>query len=248
MISKQPLVNMIYNKIIESRGKKKLFALLLDPDKCNPDHLHKVLHIACQGKVSMLLVGGSLVNTDINTFISKVKAESQVPIVLFPGNAIQFANGADAILLLSLISGRNPDFLIGNHVIVSGAIKRSGVEVIPTGYLLIDGGVHTSVQYMSNTMPIPSSKIDIAVATALAGEQLGLKMIYLEAGSGAKFPVPIEMISAIRKEINIPIIVGGGLKSPEQINSAWDAGADMVVVGNAIENNVEFLSSFFQTK
>ncbi|NVO10259.1 MAG: geranylgeranylglyceryl/heptaprenylglyceryl phosphate synthase [Bacteroidales bacterium] len=239
---------MIYNKIIESRGKKKLFALLLDPDKCNPDHLHKVLHIACQGKVSMLLVGGSLVNTDINTFISKVKAESQVPIVLFPGNAIQFANGADAILLLSLISGRNPDFLIGNHVIVSGAIKRSGVEVIPTGYLLIDGGVHTSVQYMSNTMPIPSSKIDIAVATALAGEQLGLKMIYLEAGSGAKFPVPIEMISAIRKEINIPIIVGGGLKSPEQINSAWDAGADMVVVGNAIENNVEFLSSFFQTK
>ncbi len=248
MISKQPLINMIYSNIIESRGKEKLFALLLDPDKCNPEHLRKVLHIASQSKISMLLVGGSLVNTDINSFVSKIKAESQIPIVLFPGNAIQFANGADAILLLSLISGRNPDFLIGNHIIVSGAIKRSGIEVIPTGYLLIDGGVQTSVQYMSNTMPIPASKIDIAVATAIAGEQLGLKMIYLEAGSGAKFPVPVEMISAIRKEINIPLIVGGGLRSPEHINSAWDAGADMVVVGNAIENNVEFLSSFFQTK
>jgi len=239
---------MIYTKLIESRGKEKLFALLLDPDKYDNEHLNKVLQIAVQSKISMLLVGGSLVNTDINSFISEIKAESQIPIVLFPGNAIQFANGADAILLLSLISGRNPDFLIGNHVIASGAIKRSGIEVIPTGYLLIDGGVQTSVQYMSNTMPIPSSKIDIAVATAIAGEQLGLKMIYLEAGSGAKLPVPVEMISAIRKEISIPLVVGGGLKSPEQINSAWDAGADMVVVGNAIENNVEFLSSFFQPK
>jgi phosphoglycerol geranylgeranyltransferase len=151
-------------------------------------------------------------------------------------------------VLFRSISGRNADFLIGNQVIVSTAIKRSGIEVLPTGYILIDGGIQTSVQYMSNTMPIPASKIDIAVATAIAGEQLGLKLIYLEAGSGAKFPVPIEMIKAIRKEINIPLIVGGGLRTPKMVKDAWDAGADMVVVGTAIENDAKLLSTFFQSK
>ncbi|MHC1702744.1 MAG: geranylgeranylglyceryl/heptaprenylglyceryl phosphate synthase [Tenuifilaceae bacterium] len=232
---------MIYKKIVESIGKEKLFALLLDPDKSSSEHLKKLLPVAIESKVSMILVGGSLVNTDINGFVKELKNNTSIPVVLFPGNAIQFAKGADAILLLSLISGRNSDFLIGNHVIASGAIKRSGVEVLPTGYILIDGGIQTSVQYMSNTMPIPSSKIDIAVATALAGEQLGLKLIYLEAGSGAKEPVPIEMINAVRKEISIPLIVGGGLRTPEQVKAAWNAGADMVVVGNALENDIEKL-------
>lgn len=234
---------MIYQQIIESRGKEKLFALLLDPDKCDAKHLNKLLGVVFECNVSMLLVGGSLVNSDVNEFIKEIKNGSQLPVVLFPGNAIQFANGTDAILLLSLISGRNPDFLIGNHVIVSSSIKRSGIEVIPTGYILIDGGIQTSVQYMSNTMPIPASKIDIAVATALAGEQLGLKLIYLEAGSGAKEPVPTKMIEAIRREISIPIIVGGGLKTPDQVKAAWDAGADMVVVGNAMENDIGKLRS-----
>jgi len=232
---------MIYQRIIESRGKEKLFALLLDPDKCDSDHLRKLLPAALQCSVSMLLVGGSLVKSDISILISEIKKQSQLPVVLFPGNALHFGAEAEAILLLSLISGRNADFLIGNHVIVSNAIKRSGVEVLPTGYILVDGGVQTSVQYMSNTMPIPASKIDIAVATALAGEQLGLKLIYLEAGSGAKNPVPAEMIKAIRNEISIPLIVGGGLKTPEQVNAAWDAGADMVVVGNALENDIDKL-------
>lgn len=232
---------MIYSRIIESRGKEKLFALLLDPDRYNADHLRKLLPVAKQSNVSMLLVGGSLVNSNINSFISEIRKQSQLPIVLFPGNALQFSPGADAILLLSLISGRNSDFLIGNHIIVSNAIKRSGIEAIPTGYMLIDGGVQTSVQYMSNTMPIPASKTDIAVATALAGQQLGMKLIYLEAGSGAKNPVPVDMIKAIRDDIDIPLIVGGGLRTPEQVNAAWNAGADMVVVGNALENDIDKL-------
>jgi len=233
---------MVYQKIVDSLRKEKLFALLLDPDKCDKKHLNHLLSVANKSNVSMLLVGGSLVNSDINDFIQEVKKSTKLPVVLFPGSAIQFSESADAILLLSLISGRNPDFLIGNHVIASSAIKRSCVEVIPTGYILIDGGTPTSVQYMSNTMPIPATKIDIAVATAIAGEQLGLKMIYLEAGSGAKNPVPTEMIKAVRKEITIPIIVGGGLKTPKQVKAAWKAGADMVVVGNAMENNIENLS------
>ena len=232
---------MIYSSIIKSRGKEKLFALLLDPDKCNFQHLSNLLPVVKQSNVSMLLVGGSLVSSNINSFISEIRKQSQLPIVLFPGNALQFTPEADAILLLSLISGRNSDFLIGNHIIVSGAIKRSGIEAIATGYILIDGGVQTSVQYMSNTMPIPSSKIDIAVATALAGQQLGMKLIYLEAGSGAKNPVPVDMIKAIRNEIDIPLIVGGGLRTPEQVNAAWNAGADMVVVGNALENDIDKL-------
>ncbi|RPH31338.1 MAG: geranylgeranylglyceryl/heptaprenylglyceryl phosphate synthase [Bacteroidales bacterium] len=233
---------MIHQKIIDSKGEEKLFALLLDPDKCDGDHLEKLLPIALQSNVTMLLVGGSLVKADLGSFISTIKKRSPLPVVIFPGNAMHFSTEADAILLLSLISGRNSDFLIGNHVIASNAIKTSGLEVLPTGYILIDGGVQTSVQYMSNTMPIPATKIDIAVATALAGEQLGLKMIYLEAGSGAKTPVPIEMIKAIRNEISIPLIVGGGLKTPEQVKAAWNAGADMVVVGNALENDIERLS------
>ena len=232
---------MIYHKITESRGKEKLFALLLDPDKCDLDHLRKLLSLASHSNVSMLLVGGSLVKADISSFVSEIKKISTLPVVLFPGNARHFSAEADAILLLSLISGRNADFLIGNHVIASSAIKKSGLELLSTGYILIDGGVQTSVQYMSNTMPIPASKIDIAVATALAGEQLGLKMIYLEAGSGAKNPVPEEMIKAVSNEISIPLIVGGGLRTPDQVKAAWDAGADMVVVGNALENDIEKL-------
>lgn len=232
---------MIYQKIIESRGKEKLFALLLDPDKCNKEHLKRLLPVAMQCNVSMILVGGSLIKEDFGTFVSSIKKQSPLPVVIFPGNAMHFSSHADGILLLSLISGRNSDFLIGNHVIASNSIRKSGLEVISTGYILIDGGVQTSVQYMSNTMPIPASKIDIAVATALAGEQLGLKMIYLEAGSGAKNPIPVDMIKAVRNEISIPLIVGGGLKTSEQVKAAWDAGADMVVVGNALENDIDKL-------
>lgn len=231
---------MILDLLKQNEGKKH-FAILIDPDKQDIARLPDLVKIVSQANVSMILIGGSLVNSDISDIIIKIKKHSNLPVVLFPGNALQFNKNADAILLLSLISGRNPEFLIGNHVLISGAIKSSGIEVIPTGYILIDGGVQTSVQYMSNTMPIPSSKIDIAVSTAIAGEQLGLKVIYLEAGSGAKIPVPPEMITAVKKEISIPLIVGGGLKNPIQVAAAWQAGADLVVVGNALENELDIL-------
>lgn len=242
------MTNKIYNRILESMGKEKLFALLLDPDKCDSTHLKKLLPIANSCNVNLIFVGGSFVKNNIGSFIKSIKEQTSIPVVLFPGNAMHFYPQADAILLLSLISGRNADFLIGNHVLAANAIKTSKLEVISTGYVLIDGGVQTSVQYMSNTMPIPSTKIDIAIATALAGEQLGMKMIYLEAGSGAINPVPLDIIKSVRDEINVPLIVGGGLKTPEQVKAAWDTGADIVVVGNALEKDIDRLPNLLQLR
>jgi putative glycerol-1-phosphate prenyltransferase len=231
---------MVYQKILNGVGQKKQFAVLLDPDKSDP-YLKELIPITEKSGAAMFLVGGSMVNANVAQFIDNLKKTATLPVVLFPGNACQFAGNADALLLLSLISGRNPEFLIGSHVNASRGIKSSGVEVIPTGYILIDGGTPTSVQYMSNTMPIPASKPEIAVATALAGEQLGLRLIYLEAGSGAINPVPVETISQVRKELSVPLVVGGGLRTREQVLGAWDAGADMVVIGNALEGNPERL-------
>ena len=161
----------------------------------------------------------------------------QKKIIIFPGDNSQISSSADAILLLSLISGRNPDLLIGKHIQSSYVLKKSGISILPTGYILVDGGISTSVQYISNTKPIPADKFHIAASTALAGEQLGLKFTYLDAGSGALNPVSMKMISSVRKEISCPIIVGGGIKSYEQLENAWLSGADIVVVGNAIEKN-----------
>lgn len=230
----------IYQSILAS--KKRAVALLLDPDRGTPEGVRRTLERANRSNVSLVLVGGSLVNSDIDEFVKQVKRNTALPVVLFPGSALQFTSGADGILLLSLISGRNPEFLIGHHVQVSHRLKRSGIEVISTGYILVESGGSTSVQYMSNTQPIPSTKPDIAVATALAGEQLGLKLIYLEAGSGACTPVPAELIGMVKSHISIPLVVGGGLRSPEQVEAAFDAGADMVVVGNGVEGNPDLLS------
>lgn len=231
----------VYQGILN--GKSKKIALLFDPDKQNMLNLEHILSRAIS-PISMILVGGSLVYSDVDPFVERIKSSTNLPVVLFPGSAQQFSGKADAVLLLSLISGRNPEFLIGNHIQVSMRLKQSGMEAIPTGYILIDGGNTTSVQYMSNTMPIPASKVDIAVATALAGEQLGLKIIYLEAGSGASNAVPLSTISAIRGEISVPLIVGGGLRTPRQIEDVWSAGADIAVIGNALENNPEILDYF----
>ena len=235
---------MLYNQF--EKSEKGLFALLIDPDKYNPFQLKGVAQRAQQVGVNVILLGGSLISTGIEQSLMVIREHSSIPIVLFPGSAVQFTPNADAILLLSLISGRNPDFLIGNHVLVSHAIHESGMEVIPTGYILIESGAVTSVQYMSNTMPIPHNKIDIVVATALAGQQLGLKCIYLEAGSGAKFPVPEGMITEVRRRISLPLIVGGGLRSAEAVAKARSAGADMVVVGNAIEADAGLLKELVQ--
>ncbi len=220
---------------------KKLFTLLIDPDQHTTESLTNLSKNADESGVDLIFVGGSLLNNDIDKSFELIKKNTNIPALLFPGSLLQITNKADGILLLSLISGRNPDLLIGNHVIASARIKRSNLEVLPTGYILIEGGKSTSVEYMSNTKPIPAEKIDIAVATAMAGEMLGLKYIYLEAGSGAKTSINIKIIKGVKENISIPLIVGGGIKTPNDVKIAVNAGADIIVVGNVIEQNPEIL-------
>ncbi|OFX84358.1 MAG: geranylgeranylglyceryl/heptaprenylglyceryl phosphate synthase [Bacteroidetes bacterium GWF2_33_16] len=238
---------MIYNHIIKSiENKKKLFGLLIDPDNHSDQSLINIIDKANSAKVDLILIGGSLLNNHIDHAADLIRRNTKIPMVLFPGSPLQITSNADGILLLSLISGRNPDLLIGNHVIASAYIKRSGLEVLPTGYILIEGGKSTSVEYMSNTRPIPAEKIDIAIATAMAGEMLGLKLIYLEAGSGANNPVTYDLISGVKKNISIPLIVGGGIKTKEAVEKTIKAGADIIVVGTAIEQNSEVLQEMVE--
>lgn len=229
---------LITNSISEN---KKLFALLIDPDQHTSASLENLILNADRSGVDLIFVGGSLLNNDINKSFEIIKANTSIPALLFPGSLLQITNKADGILLLSLISGRNPDLLIGNHVIASAHIKRSKLEVLPTGYILIEGGKSTSVEYMSNTKPIPSGKIDIAIATAIAGEMLGLKYIYLEAGSGATTSININMIKGVKENIKIPLIVGGGIKTPTEVRNVINAGADIIVIGTAIEQDPDIL-------
>lgn len=234
---------MILNTLTQqSRGQ---FALLIDPDK-NISNLTTLVKRAEEFGVDLILVGGSLVRGYMDETILQIKNSCSVPVVLFPGSVFQFSPHADAILLLSLISGRNPEFLIGNHVIAAQAIRDSAMEVVPTGYMLIGSGEPTSVQYISNTMPIPRSKFDIAVATAMAGEQLGLRLIYLEGGSGADEIVPPQLVQAVCSSVGVPVVVGGGIRTPEQIKALRKAGASMVVVGNAIESNPELFQKLVE--
>lgn len=232
---------MVYQQLLSAKDEKCLFALLVDPEKYTISQTEKIGVRAQSVGVDIILLGGSLLRNKIDEAANAIKSTCSLPLVLFPGNSLQFCPIADAILLLSLISGRNAEFLIGNHVQVAMQIKASQIEVIPTGYMLIDGGVSTSVQYMSNTNPIPANKTEIAIATAIAGQQLGLKTIYLEAGSGAINPVSFNTIEQVRASVNLPIIVGGGLRTPSQVRNAKMAGASMVVVGNIIEDNPNLL-------
>lgn len=220
---------------------KKLFALLIDPDHHTNNSITELVKNANESNVDLIFVGGSLLNNAIDHTVELIKENTKIPVVLFPGSLLQITPKADGILLLSLISGRNPDLLIGNHVIASAHIKRSKLEVLPTGYILIEGGKSTSVEYMSNTRPIPADKPDIAIATAVAGEMLGLKYIYLEAGSGANNSIQYDLIKGVKESINIPLIVGGGIKTPENVKDAINAGADIIVVGTAIEKNSNIL-------
>jgi phosphoglycerol geranylgeranyltransferase len=231
---------MIYESIIKYRDSKKL-AVLIDPDKSDPSSLAKTIEICNKCKVDFLLVGGSFISNPVEGLVEYIKKNTSIPVILFPGSVLQISNKADAILLLSLISGRNPEYLIGNHVIAAPILKNSNLEIISVGYILVESGRITSVQYVSNTIPIPADKTDMAIATAIAGEMLGLKAIYLEAGSGALNHVPELMISEVRKNISVPIIVGGGLRSKEQVRKVFEAGADIVVIGNSLENNPENL-------
>lgn len=209
----------------------------MDPDNYDPEGISSLKGIKSKYRPDFIFVGGSLTGVHPDELIIKIKENTDIPVVLFPGSLLQLSSKADALLLLSLISGRNPDLLIGNHVIAAPHLKKMKLEIISTGYILINCGVQTSVEYMSQTDAIPSSKIDIAVATALAGEMLGLKLIYLEGGSGASHPVPPGMISEVRKSVSVPIIVGGGLRTGDNIRDAFNAGANMVVLGNGYEDD-----------
>ena len=233
----------IYSEIIKAKeeGQKK-FAVLIDPDKLRMNKVDRVLKLAMDAHVDYFFIGGSLIVNDmLDKLLLTIKENCDIPLILFPGNSQQLSYRADGILFLSLISGRNPELLIGNHVIAAPYLKMSQLEVMSTGYMLIDGGIETTVSYMSNTRPIPANKNDIAMSTALAGEYLGMKMIYMDAGSGANVPIQESMIEDVRLAISIPLIVGGGIKTPEKAASNVRAGADLIVVGNAIEKDPELI-------
>jgi len=237
----------IYRKILLRREQKhKMIAVLLDPGCCMGRHLVKIVAQMKTYTPDFVFVGGSHIHSSIENLIDLLKEELTSDIILFPGNASQFTKNADALLYLSLISGRNPEYLIGQHVQSAKLIRDSELEVIPTAYLLIEGGRTSSVMYMSNTMPIPRDKNEIASSTAIAGELLGMHMAYLEAGSGAEFPVPAEMIKHVSEEISVPLIVGGGIKTEEQLKTAYDAGADLVVIGNIFETNPEKIETLIE--
>jgi len=229
----------IYQDILLQSGSgKKQLAVLVDPDKLINKDVENVALNAARSGVDYFFVGGSLlVNNELDHCIKTLKANSEIPVILFPGNTMQMSWKADAILFLSLISGRNAEMLIGRHVIAAPHLKMSPLEVISCGYMLVESGKSTAVQYMSNTVPIPSDKMDIAICTAMAGEMLGLKLIYLEAGSGAQHSVPLKMIEQVKENIRIPLITGGGLRTPEKANEAAAAGADIIVVGTVFEQN-----------
>lgn len=199
-------------------------------------------------QVDFFLVGGSLVTSSVmGKMIRAIKAQTSIPIIIFPGSNLHIEPEADAILFLSLISGRNPEFLIGQHVVAAPILKKSDLEILATGYMLVDSGRQTTVSYISNTTPLPHDKPAVAACTAMAGEMLGLQLMYLDAGSGAQRSVSPEMIAAVRQSVETPIIVGGGINTPQKAKNALEAGADLIVVGNGIEENPNLLPEIAKT-
>lgn len=229
----------IYQSLTERRSKKqKSFVVLLDPDKVDESSVDKIVALGMEAGVDYFFVGGSLVVSGyLDECVARIKKNCGIPVVLFPGSPSQLTPNADALLYLSLISGRNAELLIGQHVVSAPFVKKSGLEIMSTGYMVVDGGAPTTVSYISNSAPLPSDKPEIAVCTALAGEMLGMKLMYLDAGSGARRPVSREMIAAVSENISIPLIVGGGMTDPEKVYNNCQAGADLIVVGNAIEKD-----------
>jgi len=234
----------IYNEWIlrKQKGIKSL-AILIDPDKANEEYLNSLCEKAKNNIIDYFFVGGSLLTTNnLDFVISYLKINSEIPVVIFPGNTMQVNLKADGILLLSLISGRNAELLIGKHVEVAPLLYNSSLEIISTGYLLIENGKPSSVSYISNTNPIPRDKAEIATSTAMAGEMLGLKSVYLEAGSGALNHVPLEMIKMVSSKTKTPLIVGGGIKNIETVKEIYKAGADVIVLGTKIEEDNSFIN------
>jgi putative glycerol-1-phosphate prenyltransferase len=222
--------------------ENKSVALLLDPDKVSAEGLRNILNIASECETDYIFAGGSITFNSIDNLIDTVREMCNIPIILFPGNLLQLSRKADAILLLSLISGRNPELLIGNHVIAAPYLRNIREKLISVGYILVGCGKKTSVEYISQTEAIPADKPDLVVATALAGEMLGFHLIYLEAGSGAVNPVPPGIIRAVKENVSIPLAVGGGLRSREEISDAFNAGANLIILGNGCERNPGLLA------
>jgi len=239
------MTNKIYDIITQGKSSSlKAFAVLIDPDKINDAGLNQTIANAVKAKVDYFFVGGSLVITDtLDAVVSSIKKQCSIPVILFPGSPDQITPKADALLYLSLISGRNAELLIGQHVTSAPFIKKSGLEMISVGYMLIDGGTPTTVSYISNSNPIPSNKNDIAVCTAMAGEMLGLKLIYMDAGSGAQKAIGSSMIQQVSQHIKVPLIIGGGITTPEKAKENCTAGADIIVVGNAVEKDPHLIQA-----
>lgn len=233
----------IYQSLSDKKKQgKKSFAVLIDPDKVNNSILDELVDLSVSAQVDYLFVGGSLViSNHLDDCVKHIKKRCDIPVVLFPGSPSQISKYADALLYLSLISGRNPELLIGQHVVSAPFVRQSGLEIMPTGYVVVDGGAPTTVSYISNATPVPSDKNEIAMCTAMAGEMLGMKLIYMDSGSGAKRPISESMIEAVSKHIEVPLIVGGGITHPEKAYLNCKAGADVIVVGNAIEKNASLI-------
>ena len=237
--------NNIYTQIVNAKAnKKKLLAILLDPDKIVWEQLESLIENINQSPATHIFIGGSLVKTNrIDELILRLKHNIKLPIVLFPGHPSQISKEADGILFLSLLSGRNPDFLIEHQVKAAPILKQTELEIIPTAYLLIESGTITAVEKVSQTKPIERTNLGLVVATAQAAEMMGNKLLYLEAGSGAKNAVPTEMVQLVSQKIDIPLIVGGGITSFEQIQKMYELGADLVVIGTAFEQDLHFFKS-----
>ncbi len=237
----------VYSQFTQKKDTPQI-ALLIDPDVCTQESIRSRMVIANAHKVDYIFLGGSLVmQSHLDDCLKWIKTETTIPVVLFPGNDSHIHPKADAVLLLSLISGRNADLLIGKHVQSAPIIRQFGLEAISTGYMLIESGPLTSVQYISNTLPIPRRKNDIAVSTAMAGEMLGLKSIYLDGGSGAAESVPAEMVREIKKAVDLPLLVGGGIRSLQTAQELADAGADILVFGSLVETDPSAFETIIQS-
>ncbi|MNS29346.1 geranylgeranylglyceryl phosphate synthase-like protein [compost metagenome] len=234
----------IYSQLLQAKSEnKKLLAILLDPDKIVLENIADLISKINQSPATHIFIGGSHVeNNIIDELIISIKQKCFLPIVLFPGNPSQISNEADGILFLSLISGRNPDYLIEHQVKAAPVLKQTQLEIISTGYILIESGTETAVERISKTKPLDRNDSDLVLATAQAGEMLGNKLIYLEAGSGAKQAVPLQMIKKVSKNIEIPLLIGGGIIDLQGIQNAYDSGADLVIIGTAFENNNNFFN------
>jgi phosphoglycerol geranylgeranyltransferase len=245
MVNADANMKSIYKEILAAKQEnKKLLAILIDPDKTKAEEIKNLSQKINESPATHIFIGGSIVEQIcIDSLIIEIKKYCHLPILIFPGHPSQISNEADGILFLSLLSGRNPDYLIEHHINSVDILTNSTLEIISTGYILIDGGNETAVQRVSQTLPIENTNIELAYKTAKAGEYLGKKLIYLEAGSGANHHVSIEMVSFVAKNISVPLIVGGGIRNLSKIEEIFKAGADLVVIGTAFEND----SNFFTT-